>query len=665
MDDKRDLLKLIENIKKDKGGNLKDYMEFISFIGHLESKNDPNAVQKGAEIGKGAFQFEDKSGSNRIFTAANRTKNYYKSKGMLDSMPSFINNIIEKGTEDARKLSYNEQSVLLLGDARMGAANLKDYVGKGKEELSDYWATYHWAGHKGLETAKQNKINSFSKHIDSFYDQKENILRKTSEQTRIKDFYNDRDKEDIILENNNRISKIQKSLNVEPKEVKPYFQEGKTTDNLSLTNFIKEQKNKPYFQNTDKTSNQNTKSLGGIINSLDLGNKNLNEFNTGGLHEQNRLGGIPQGTGDNGKMNTVEENETSFETSKGKFIFSNRITVNAKKPLPKASDNQFALGGNTDCGGKGQPPCTQKQKLTELSNKDINKGKEELRGSKDFIGNWIKSDRFKKKFKENLTEIDNNRHDPKYKGWYDNLTKNTVEEDVKKNKNAALKNLSTVIPFSNKNNREDRQKLSDEFSEIINETKEAKASREWMTAGTYHPSSHSLFVLDDHENTATHEYIHSTRLDKHLKSIAPQSDKVAKVLKGLNLKGDFKIAKGYFSDNPFVYKYDTYREKYLNHSPVSTKQVQEQLKKEGIDLNDINYLERSNEVYPRLMTFRKKYNIKPEDIIDDKKVEEIYKGEGDNGLFKLYSKKQVKEMLNKFANTEKNKEKNTTNTKLA
>jgi len=335
MDDKKDLLRLIKNIKKDKGGNLKDYMEFISFIGHLESKNDPNAVQKGAEIGKGAFQFEDKSGSNRIFTAANRTKNYYKSKGMLDSMPSFINNIIEKGTEDARKLSYNEQSILLLGDARMGAANLKDYIGKGKEELSDYWATYHWAGHKGLETAKQNKINSFSKHIDSFYDQKENILRKTSKQTRIKDFYNDRDKEDIILENNNRISKIQKNLNVEPKEVKPYFQEGKTTDNLSLTNFIKEQKNKPYFQNTDKTSNQNTdkisnqntKSLGGIINSLDLGNKNLNEFNTGGLHEQNRLGGIPQGTGDNGKMNTVEENETSFETSKGKFIFSNRIKI--------------------------------------------------------------------------------------------------------------------------------------------------------------------------------------------------------------------------------------------------------------------------------------------------------------------------------------------------
>ena len=394
-------------------------------------------------------------------------------------------------------------------------------------------------------------------------------------------------------------------------------------------------------------------------------NNNLNEFGTGGTHGENKLGGIPQGMGANGKLNTVEEEETSFTVRGNKFIFSNRVTIDGKVSNSKFSGNQFALGGDTNCGGPGQKPCTEKQKLTKLSNKDINKGREELKGSKDFIGNWIKSDRFKKKFKENLTEIDNNRDDPKYKGWYDNLTKNTVEEDVKKNKNAALNNLSTVIPFSNKNNREDRRKLSDEFSEITNETKEAKARREWMTAGTYDNSSHSLFVLDDHENTATHEYMHSTRLDRHLKSIAPQSDKVNKVLKGLNLKGDFKIAKGYFSDNPFVYKYDTYREKYLNHSPVSTKQVQEQLKKEGIDLNDINYLEQSNEVYPRLMTFRKKYNIKPEDVIDDKKVEEIYKGEGDNGLFKLYSKKQVKEMLNKFANTEKKKQKNTTNTKLA
>lgn len=49
----------------------------------------------------------------------------------------------------------------------------------------------------------------------------------------------------------------------------------------------------------------------------------LNEFNEGGLHEQNPLGGIPMGQGANGKMNTVEEGETM----KNNFIYSNRIKL--------------------------------------------------------------------------------------------------------------------------------------------------------------------------------------------------------------------------------------------------------------------------------------------------------------------------------------------------
>jgi len=53
----------------------------------------------------------------------------------------------------------------------------------------------------------------------------------------------------------------------------------------------------------------------------------LNSYNVGGLHETNPYGGIPQGTGSNGKMNTVEQDETSFEIDGQKFIFSNRIRL--------------------------------------------------------------------------------------------------------------------------------------------------------------------------------------------------------------------------------------------------------------------------------------------------------------------------------------------------
>lgn len=72
--------------------------------------------------------------------------------------------------------------------------------------------------------------------------------------------------------------------------------------------------------------NTNPKAMGGAINNFSQSN-DLNEFNVGGLHETNPHGGIPMGQGSNGKMNTVEEGETSFDIDGEKFIFSNRITI--------------------------------------------------------------------------------------------------------------------------------------------------------------------------------------------------------------------------------------------------------------------------------------------------------------------------------------------------
>jgi hypothetical protein len=82
-------------------------------------------------------------------------------------------------------------------------------------------------------------------------------------------------------------------------------------------------------------------ALGGMLNKYAQGgqlnttntNNMLNEFNEGGLHEQNKLGGIPQGMGQNQQMNTVEEGETK----KDNFIYSNRIR------LTEDIVNQFSL----------------------------------------------------------------------------------------------------------------------------------------------------------------------------------------------------------------------------------------------------------------------------------------------------------------------------------
>lgn len=71
---------------------------------------------------------------------------------------------------------------------------------------------------------------------------------------------------------------------------------------------------------------QQTFACGGKMNKYADGG-DLNSYNVGGLHETNPLGGIPQGIGLNGKMNTVEQDETSFDIDGQKFIFSNRIKL--------------------------------------------------------------------------------------------------------------------------------------------------------------------------------------------------------------------------------------------------------------------------------------------------------------------------------------------------
>ena len=72
-------------------------------------------------------------------------------------------------------------------------------------------------------------------------------------------------------------------------------------------------------------SETNENAMGGSVGGTTYTDKEANVFGTGGSHEQNPHGGVPIGTGANGKPNTVEEGEVSYNFKSGKFIFSNRI----------------------------------------------------------------------------------------------------------------------------------------------------------------------------------------------------------------------------------------------------------------------------------------------------------------------------------------------------
>ena len=87
--------------------------------------------------------------------------------------------------------------------------------------------------------------------------------------------------------------------------------------------------------------------LGGTLDSHDASPVNgaselVTMFEGGGTHEQNSLGGIPQGMGSNGKPNLVEEGETKFED----YIFSNNINMDGTySDKEDTKDSQYRKGG--------------------------------------------------------------------------------------------------------------------------------------------------------------------------------------------------------------------------------------------------------------------------------------------------------------------------------
>jgi len=300
--------KILKDIIEDKGGTEADYKRLMNGIAYHESAGtlDPTIHQYGGGPGRGKYQFEGQGGSNRILSAANRTKKYLRSKG--HAVPDYISKIIKNGTGDASTLTSAQQDVLFLGDLRMkGGVDLKDYV-TGDLSIQDLWADHWWAGSKEKRAG----------HIKSF---------------------------------NNSLNKFKKKFNTPQEPVKINVSGMKVPDERMMA--------APKQDNLDLSKYMNRK----FINQED---SKLNSFNTGGRHEQNPLGGIPQGMGGNGKPNTVEQGESSYDFPEGKFIFSDRVFINQKDTkLKPTKNNEFALGGNLNpnCGGEGQPPC--KERLME------------------------------------------------------------------------------------------------------------------------------------------------------------------------------------------------------------------------------------------------------------------------------------------------------------
>jgi hypothetical protein len=102
----------------------------------------------------------------------------------------------------------------------------------------------------------------------------------------------------------------------------------KINDNVNRVNLINNVSDLYSIKEAVDNKNKQTKSfsLGGNINPMaESPVGDFSHFATGGTHEENPYGGIPQGMSQDGKLRTVEAKESAFKFNEGKYIFSNRL----------------------------------------------------------------------------------------------------------------------------------------------------------------------------------------------------------------------------------------------------------------------------------------------------------------------------------------------------
>jgi hypothetical protein len=272
-----ELNRLIDNLIKEKGGSHFDYLNLLDTIGFHESGGtfDPTTRQIGGGPGRGKYQFETGKNAGGI-TAARRTKQYMESQNI--EIPEWLNSVTQNDELDASKLDGYQQDVLFLGNMRMHPRADFSKVWGGEESIDDFWANYHWSG----------RSEDRPRRLKSFKDSR----------ARFKEAY------PMLYNNPDSILKFKNGGFVDPE--------------------------KEIASNSRVTSN-NLAAYGGNLNQTGLRDKRLNSYGTGGSHETNPHGGVPIGLSPNGKMNTVEQGETSYKKGKGRYIFSDRLLISGKR----------------------------------------------------------------------------------------------------------------------------------------------------------------------------------------------------------------------------------------------------------------------------------------------------------------------------------------------
>jgi len=250
--------------------------------------------------------------TDKLYSSAVKTKRYYKSLGT--KVPSFIDSIIKGGIDDINKLTFDKQEILRSrdepNDVQYPAYKFNPeglgYDSVIGDELKKLYP---------LTTSKPDEyigdyINNDNSHQSWVWheDEKDYFLHNASRDPRTGQILKGRKHETYY-----KTIKGEKDAGYEITK----GEDGKYYSNMQ----------QPLEQSLVPDPLKNRFVMGGKLQGTDVLDNYLNEYNNGGSHESNPHGGIPQGIGNNGKMNTVEEDETSINIDGTKYIFSRRLKL--------------------------------------------------------------------------------------------------------------------------------------------------------------------------------------------------------------------------------------------------------------------------------------------------------------------------------------------------
>lgn len=360
-------------------------------------------------------------------------------------------------------------------------------------------------------------------------------------------------------------------------------------------------------------------------------NNKFNKFNKGGSHESNKYGGIPMNKSSNGKMNTVEQDETSFDFDDGKYIFSDRLSFDIKANRAQSSNDitQFDEGGLIDPPIKSTGPGDGISKPKEPKGIFPPQGGYTQNPFKGWGGNdndYMNDinypiDFIKKNHRTSTTGPEHPLLDRR-----DAFMAHPAGKESYVDFDKAIKNESSRQFLNRYNDPITRQRLKDQagIDDAQIDNMILQGLHPSLVEGDLGPKANGLFMLDnpnevfvnpdapDAQATETHERLHSSNIDS---------------LMGVKLQdvmgSTFKQGKS------------------------------RALRSQSPDF--LEYMNKPHESYSNFADFRESLGLKPGEQIDEKELEKRVKTNKleEKNFYKTYDNKKIIKALNTIADNSK------------